>query len=530
VRHRILSHAVASLLCGAAASAFAQAPVPAWTRGATCYEIFVRSFSDSNGDGIGDLNGLTQKLDYVKGLGVRCVWLMPVAESPSYHGYDVTDYYTVEKDYGTNDDFKRFVAAAHRRGIKVLVDMVLNHTSSENPWFQAALRDTASPYRAWYRFAPTPGEPGPTGPGAWHKSPVRDEWYYGVFWQGMPDLNYVNSPVLDEAKKIARFWVQSMGVDGFRLDAVPYLVEERGRAQNTLGTHRVLHEYGDYVRSLGGYTVGEVFFPNDTLLSYYPDQLTGYFAFEVADSLIAGVRRGSARGILAPVLRLQQAVRPAERFSPFLRNHDQPRTLTELGGSVPKARVAAFLLLTVPGLPFVYYGEEIGMTGAKPDPRLRTPMQWSAAAGAGFTRGTPWERLADDSLTATVDAESRDSSSLLSTYRRLIHLRAADSVLAVGTLVPLTASHDAVAAYLRRAGNDLVLVVANLADSPLPDVSLGAAAGAMPPGRWTLRSLLGGSAAAPVDVGADGSLAGYVPLRTLAPHTGYLFELRAARR
>ncbi|AHG91665.1 alpha amylase catalytic region [Gemmatirosa kalamazoonensis] len=511
----------------------ADSQVPTWTRGATCYEIFVRSFYDSDGDGIGDLNGLTQKLDYVQRLGARCIWLMPVAESPSYHGYDVSDYYRVEKDYGTNDDFKRLVAAAHGRGIKVLVDMVLNHTSSEHPWFQAALRDTASPYRAWYRWSQGgPGAPGPwAGSQPWHKSPVRDEWYYGLFWVGMPDLNYVRTPVLDEAKRIARFWMRDMGVDGFRLDAVPYLVEEPGRAQNSPGTHRVLHTYGDYVRSLGGYTVGEVFFPTDTLLSYYPDQLTGYFAFEIADSLIAGVRRGDARGVLAPALRLQQAVRPAERFSPFLRNHDQPRTRTELGGDVAKAKVAALLLLTLPGLPYVYYGEEIGMLGAKPDPRIRTPMQWSASHAAGFTRGTPWERLADDSLAMTVEAQERDSSSLLSLYRRLIHLRASDAALASGTLAPLVASDDAVAAYVRRAGDRVVLVVANLDSTARRGVTLSAATGTLPPGRWAVRALLGNGPAAPLVVRADGSVQGYVPLDTLAPRAGVVLELvRATRR
>ena len=176
-----------------------------------CYEVFVRSFYDSNGDGIGDLRGLTQKLDYIAGLGADCVWLMPVAESPSYHGYDVTDYYRVERDYGTNEDFKAFAAAAHQHHIRVLVDLVLNHTSSEHPWFQEALRDTASPHRNWYRWSTTPGN-------NWHKSPVRDEYYFGLFWSGMPDLNYENPAVLEEMKRVARFWLDSMHVDGFRFD------------------------------------------------------------------------------------------------------------------------------------------------------------------------------------------------------------------------------------------------------------------------------------------------------------------------
>ena len=179
------------LTAALAAAAAGQSPSgPAWTGGAVCYEIFVRSFFDSDGDGIGDLNGLIRKLGYIDSLGASCIWLMPVAQSPSYHGYDVSDYYRVAPAYGTYADFKRLVAEAHRRRIKVLVDIVLNHTSNENPWFQAALKDTTSPYRSWYRFSPTALGKGPWGAEAWHHSPVRDEYYYGVFWSGMPDLNY----------------------------------------------------------------------------------------------------------------------------------------------------------------------------------------------------------------------------------------------------------------------------------------------------------------------------------------------------
>src|SRR2546429_7155574 len=226
------------LACAATTSLAAQqATGPAWTHGGVCYEIFVRSFYDSNGDGIGDLNGLIQKLDYVAGLGVDCIWLMPVAASPSYHGYDVSDYYRVEPAYGSNDDFKRLVVEAHRRGIVVLVDMVLNHSSSEHPYFQAALRDTTSPYRTWYRFSPTPLGKGPWGGEAWHRSPVRDAYYYGVFWSGMPDLNYQTPAVREEANKIATFWLREMGVDGFRLDAVPYVVEEGTCLARGPGTH-----------------------------------------------------------------------------------------------------------------------------------------------------------------------------------------------------------------------------------------------------------------------------------------------------
>src|SRR5438034_6365167 len=462
----------------AAPKAASQGGTPAWTRGAVCYEVFVRSFYDSNGDGIGDLNGLIEKLDYIAKLGASCIWLMPVAASPSYHGYDVSDYYRVEPAYGTNDDFKRLVAEAHRRGIVVLVDMVLNHSSSEHPYFQAALRDTTSPYRAWYRFARTsPGKD-------WHRSPVRDEYYYGLFWSGMPDLNYQTPAVREEAKKIATFWLRDMDVDGFRLDAIPYLVEEGACLMGCPGTHTFLHEYAAHIDSVkpGAYTVGEAWGGIDQMLPYYPDQLTAYFGFELSDSLLSAVRSGSAAGLLSGFLRLQDTL-PAYRWAPFLTNHDQTRAMTQLKGDVARARLAATLLLTLPGLPFLYYGEEIGMTGDKPDPRLRTPMQWNAGPGLGFISGKAWESAQPDSLTTTVAAQDADSGSLLNLYRRLIHLRKANEALATGTLVPLTASSPHVAAYLRRSGDHEVLVVANLDAAPVSGVAIRSQPGVVPHGR-----------------------------------------------
>ena len=511
---------------------------PGWVRGATCYEVFVRSFYDSDGDGVGDLKGLTEKLDYIndgnpsstRSLGARCVWLMPIVESPSYHGYDATDYYHVAKAYGTNDDFKRFVAAAHKRGIHVLVDMVLNHTSNEHPWFQAALHDTASPYRSWYRWSRTkPEQKGPWGQEVWYKSPVRDEYYYAVFWSGMPDLNYETPAVRAEVKKIARFWLTEMKVDGFRLDAVPFLMEDGGKLAGSPGTHRLLHEYAAYVRQVQSkaFTVGEVYDSIGTVLTYYPDQLDSYFAFEVADSIIAAVRSGLARGLLAPVLRMQESL-PNDRWSPFLRNHDQPRTRTELGGDMRKARLASFLLLTLPGVPFVYYGEDIGMIGAKPDERIRTPMQWRAGHADGFTTGTPWEPLQPDSSMTTVEAEDRDPTSVLAMNRRMIHLRSRVRALGEGTLVRLEASVDGVAAYLRKTGDQQVLVLANLTTTDITGATLSSRPGSLTPGRWALRNLLGGADGAEVLVGTDGQVQ-HLTLPTLAPLEGYAFELRRVR-
>jgi len=507
---------------------------PAWTRGGTCYEVFVRSFYDSDGDGVGDLKGLIQKLDYIndgnpassRSLGASCIWLMPVAASPSYHGYDVSDYYRVEPAYGTNDDFKHLVAEAHRRGIAVLVDMVLNHSSSEHPYFQAALRDTTSPFRAWYRFAPAPLGKGPWGSEAWHKSPIRNEYYYGPFWSGMPDLDYHNPAVRQEAKKIAAFWLRDMGADGFRLDAIPYLIEDGACLMGCAGTHAFLHEYAAYISSIApaAYTVGEAWGNIDAVLPYYPDQLTSYFGFELADSLVAAVRRGTVGGMLSGYLRLQDTL-PGYRWSPFLSNHDGTRVMTLLGGDMARAKIAATLLLTLPGLPFVYYGEEIGMSGDKPDPRLRTPMQWTGGA-AGFTTGKPWEALQADTLAINVAAEDADASSLLNLYRRLISLRRSNDALATGRLVPLTAGSTEVIAYLRRAGDKAVLVVATLGAAAVTGVSVHSEKDAIPPGRYAAHGLLGAQNGATMVVGPDGQLTGYVPIPgRLGPRESAVFEL-----
>jgi alpha-amylase len=519
---------------------------PPWTRGAVCYEVFVRSFYDSDGDGVGDLNGLTSRLDYIndgdpssrKDLGASCIWLMPVSPSPSYHGYDVTDYYGINKDYGTVADFKRLVAAAHRRGIRVLVDMVLNHTSSEHPHFLQALHDTASPYRTWYRFAPEPpgNGMGPWGTPAWHRSPVRDEYYYGIFGREMPDLNYHTPAVREEAMKIADFWLRDMGVDGLRLDAVQYLVENGSCLMDCAGTHRFLREYAAHIQQVkpGAYTVGEVWDSLGELLTYYPHQLTSYFMFPLSDSLLTAVRRKTVGGMLAGYLRMQDA-EPSWRWSPLLTNHDMPRTVTALYGDTARARVAATLLLTLPGMPFVYYGEELGMTGDKPDPRLRTPMQWKPGPGAGFTTAAPWESLQPDSMTTNVADEDADPGSLLNLYRRLIHLRKADDALAAGRLIPLSTAGAHVVAYLRRADDtgtarrdrrdDVVLVVANLDSLAADGVTLASARGAMKPGTYRARSLLDGTDGAPLRVGSDGRIVGYLPRATLSPRQALVLRL-----
>ena len=508
---------------------------PDWGRGGVCYEIFVRSFFDSDGDGTGDLPGLTQKLDYVndgnpssmKDLGANCIWLMPVAQSPSYHGYDVTNYYQVNRDYGTNEDFKRFMAEAHKRGIRVLVDLVLNHSSSEHPFFKSALLDRSSPYRDWYRWSPTQRRGIGWEAPVWHKVPDRQEYYYGLFWGGMPDLNLGNPAVKAEAVKIAKFWLDSMQVDGFRLDAVGHFFEAGDSVRHAAANHPWLREYTAEIKRIApsSFTVGEVTYDTPAeILRYYPDQLDDYFIFDIADALIDAVRSGSRTRLMASIDRVQRDL-PRGRWSPFLRNHDQTRTMTELKGDPGRAKLAATLLLTMPGFPFVYYGEEIGMIGAKPDPRLRTPMPWTGGRAGGFTTGTAWEPLQPDSATANVQIQDNDPNSLLNHYRRLIHLRSANDALGYGELIPLTTTDKAVAAYARRKEGKVVVVVANLGDTRITGATVSTTDNLLPSGRYSARSLAGGAVAASVAIGTGGRINGWVPVPTLEPLQGYIIEL-----
>jgi glycosidase len=334
---------------------------------------------------------------------------------------------------------------------------------------------------------------------------VRDEYYFGLFWSGMPDLNYENPAVLDEMKRVARFWLDSLHVDGFRLDAVRHLVEAGDQVSNTPGTHAVLRDFGQYLRSIApqSYTIGEVWDNTDVILTYYPDQLDAYFAFPISEALIEAVKTGKTGGLLPTVEQFQRA-EPAWRWAPFQRNHDQTRTMTALGDDTAGAKLAATILLTLPGVPFVYYGEEIGMTGDKPDERLRTPMQWSRTS-SGFTTGTPWEAMQPDSLVHNVGVEDSAPNSLLKLYRWLIRLRAGDDALRDGELTPVETGNESVLAYLRGSGSSQVLVIANLSAKPAAPFAL--------PGRYSLRSLL--------HPGANRS-----SLPTLAPRTAYVYEIK----
>jgi alpha-amylase len=503
-----------------------------WWRDGVCYEVFVRSFYDSDGDGIGDLRGLTARLNYINdgnpasthSLGANCIWLMPIDKSMSYHGYDVVDYYHVDPRYGTDDDFRNLVTEAHKRGIHVIVDFVPNHTGSQNPWFQAALHDPRSPYRDWYRWSNTlPSQKGPWGQEAWHKSLVRDEYYYGVFWHEMPDLNYENPSVRAEMQKVLTYWLKEMHVDGFRFDAIPYLVEEGDQLEHTRGTHDVLRQLGNAVRATApeSFTIGEES-DIDALPTYYPDQLDSYFEFAVAHGILDAARTGEVFAFTNAIQR-PSTRRWEGRWSPFLTNHDQPRVMTVLG-DVARARVAASAMLMLPGMPFIYYGEEIGMLGNKPDETIRTPMQWGAAANGGFTIRTPWEALQPDWRTKNVAAQDGDAGSLLNHYRRLIRLRNAHVALRRGRVI-MASTYDAAyrttAAFMRSDPAETVFVVLNFGNVAVRNFR---ATLASVPASYRLQLLFADPLDGCTGAGTTG-LGSAVTIQALAAHGVCVFEL-----
>jgi alpha-amylase len=519
--------------CGAAVSS-PRADPTTWWRDRTFYEVFVRSFADSDGDGIGDLRGLTQKLDYLNDgnpatttdLGVTALWLMPVAASPSYHGYDVTDYRAIEPDYGTADDFRALMNAAHARGINVVVDLVLNHTSSEHPWFTDS-ETPGSRHDDWYVWSTASKPPfaGPGGNPVWHKDGNR--FYYAYFWEGMPDLNLRNPEVTTALDDVADFWLNDLGVDGFRLDAARHLIEDGRTLQNTPETFAWLAAFREHVHTTkpDALVLGEDWDPTMISSRYVREgALDMDFEFDFADAIGGSIRSKDAGAYRAAETEIQAGY-PPDGFATFLSNHDQNRILTQLGGDTASAKLAANLLLTSPGVPFVYYGEEIGMTGSKPDERIRTPMRWDTTqATAGFTTGSPWEALGDDPPGTDVATESTDPASLISTYRDLIHLRASHPALSHGDWTAIDSSSSALNAFLRRADGETVLVVSNLGDTPVTSPVLTLDRGPLC-GSPIAKPAQGTAAVRSPSITSDGGFAGYVPVEQIGPRETLVIEL-----
>jgi glycosidase len=487
-----------------------EASQQSWWRNAVFYEIFVRSYCDSDGNGIGDFNGITSKLDYLQDLGIQGIWLMPINPSPSYHGYDVLDYYAVNPQYGTIDDFKNLLAQAHARGIRVIIDLVLNHTSSQHPLFVDANSSPQSPYRDWYIWADS------SSGNHWYAG--KTGYYYAYFGSEMPDQNYKNSAVTAEMDKVVRYWLKDIGIDGFRVDAVKDLIEEGPKLEDTASTHAWLkHFYTIYkAENPQAYTVGEIFGAGAFgAKGYTGDQLDQVFNFEMASGFSNSTLGGSNTGINSAITFALKDM-PGGEYATFLSNHDQNRIMSILNGNIGKAKVAASLLLTSPGTPFIYYGEEIGMQGKKTDEDIRLPMQWSDAENAGFTTGMPWRAPATNYQQANVADETNDPDSLLSQYRNLIMIRNQHPALRTGSLSSLSTNNTGVYAALRVTGSETILILVNLTKNPINNYTLGLQTASLPDGSYQIDPILG------TGLGTSLSISGGVfnnsqPLAELSP-------------
>lgn len=495
-----------------------------WWEDAVFYEIFVRSFYDSNGDGIGDFNGITAKLDYLKELGINGIWLMPIHPSPSYHGYDVINYYNVNPEYGTMDDFKRLLNEAHKRSIYLIIDLVLNHTSSNNPWFVDANSNPDSPYRDWYIWSVTdPGYNGPMGD-PWH--PGNFGYYYGAFSPSMPDLNYTNPDVTAQMLKVVNFWLRDVGVDGFRIDAVKYLIEEGQKQENTTSTHNWLKVFYTAYKMANpeAFTVGEVYGAGAfAAKTYIGDQMDEIFSFELAGGFVNSALGESNTGIDSAV-KLTLKDMPDGPYATFLTNHDQNRVMSVLDGSNEKAKVAAALMLTSPGTPFIYYGEEIGMQGVKPDEDIRRPMQWTGEVNAGFTSGTPWRAPGENYAQSNVAVESADPASLLSFYRTLIKLRSQHPVLKDGALSLVSTDNTAVYSSLRVDDHETILTVINLTKSSVSSYNLNLQDARLQNGSYKLKPLYGIGNPSILKV-VDQKISNFMPIANLSAYDIYIFQI-----
>ena len=491
-----------------------------WWNNSVFYEIFVRSFYDSNGDGIGDFNGITQKLDYLNDgdpntnndLGITGIWLMPINPTPSYHGYSVTDYYAVNPEYGSMEEFNTFLQAAHERGIRVIIDLVLNHTSVEHPWFQSAA-DPTSPYHDWYIWSDTnPGYTGSWGQQVWF--PHNGKFFYSTFSAGMPDLNYTNPDVTAEINNIVRFWLEEVGVDGFRLDASKHLVEEGKIQANSNSTHEWYKNFRPFYKAINpeAVIVGEVWDETATMAKYLQgDEMDLSFEFYLAALTIQAINEMDV-SILNNQLGLTYELIPDQQFATFLSNHDLDRVMSQFGDDPNKVRVAAAILLTAPGVPFLYYGEEIGMQGVKPDQQIRSPMHWSATDHAGFSSVEPWQPLNSNWEVFNVEEQNSKSSSLLSHYRNLIHARNQHLALRVGEMNLIDTDNHSLYSILRNNPEENVLVLINLGNESINNYQLSLESSNLKKGEYQLIPILGEGDFLSLTINSQGGFDEYRPI------------------
>jgi alpha-glucosidase len=488
-----------------------------WWAAGVLYQIYPRSFQDSDADGIGDLRGIIERLPYLSDLGVDAIWLSPIFPSPmADFGYDVADYVGIDPIFGTMDDFDALVLTAHARGLKIILDLVPNHSSEQHPWFVESRASRDNPKRDWYIWRDGASDGGPPnnwlsefGGSGWHYDEVTAQYYYHAFLKQQPDLNWRNPQVREAIYESMRFWLRK-GVDGFRVDVIWHLIKDQQYRDNPpnpdfrpgLPPHAALHpvysadrpetqqvvaEMRQVLDEFGGRVlIGEIYLPIERLVAYYGHELSGaHLPFNFA--LLSAPWH--ARGIAQLIDRYERALPQGAWPNWVLGNHDRQRVASRVGDD--QARVAAMLLLTLRGTPTMYYGDEIGMRQVPIAPDqvqdpfeknvpgigvgrdgCRTPMQWDGSAHAGFSSAGPWLPLADDFAQHNVANLRADAQSILNLYRALLKLRKRMPQLSRGDYQPLAADGDLLL-YRRHYDGRSVLVALNLGADPASVASDG---------------------------------------------------------
>jgi maltose alpha-D-glucosyltransferase / alpha-amylase len=487
-----------------------------WYMNAILYEVHIRAYCDSNNDGIGDILGLISKLDYIKDLGIDCIWVLPIYPSPlKDDGYDIADYYDVHSDYGTLEDFKTLIDEAHKRDLRVIADLVLNHTSDQHPWFQASRSDPNSKYRDYYVWSDTDEKYNDariifldTEDSNWTFDKQAGMYYWHRFYASQPDLNYDNPAVLEEMRRVMKFWLD-MGIDGFRADAVPYLIEREGtNCENLPETHQILKSFRAYLDKNfeGKVLLAEANQWPEDVLPYFGDgdEFHMGFHFPVMPRIFMAIRRGDAAPIHW-IMSQTPNIPENTQWCIFLRNHDEltlemvteeerqwmwaeyaplPRMRLNLGirrrlaplldNDQRKIILANALLYALPGAPIIYYGDEIGMGDNiwLPDRNgVRTPMQWNDRTNAGFSAAHPSALYApvidtDEFSYKTVNVEKadKDPNSTLNRMRKLIHIRKSNPVFALGDYQFLAQEQSECLVILRTYQDKGILCALNLTD------------------------------------------------------------------
>jgi glycosidase len=498
-RYKLIYFLVIALTIGACIKPTAEKVVNVEERtvdfsNAIFYEIFVQSFADSDGDGIGDIVGMTSKLDYLDELGVDVIWLMPMSPSPSYHKYDVTDYRGIHPDYGTLDNFKDFITAAHERNISVVMDFVINHSGSDHPWFQDAKTGPEAKYRDYYvwankdsivsQIAKKETSFDSDNVRQWH--PVdgdeSKEHFYGFFHGGMPDMNYDNPVLRKEMYDIGKFWLSEVGVDGFRLDAAKHIYPD----ERATDSQAFWIEFKSEMEKVNPnvYLIGEVW-SDAKNASPYAAGFSSLFNFDRAFSILESVNQervlvaeiaghgykiDSTGGSIPDVINssFPEFKNYNEDFydASFLSNHDQNRTASVLGEDPAKIKLAASLLFTLPGTPYVYYGEEIGMSGRKPDENIREPYLWDVDSLDASRTSWMIPKYTTQETVDPLSAQMTNEYSVYAHYKKLIALKKED-VLSKGDIQNIDFNNNRIIAFSRTYKEESVVVIHNLSAAPV---------------------------------------------------------------